>query len=200
MIHAIVIAIALLLGACTTTPPADPGNVIKTTKTDGTTTIENLSDYAAYLKQAAESKPLFEMTCPPTGCVMTSLKVNMPSDKSSLQAPPPPPDTASIVFMKGLFGLGHDVIGLGPWAFGSRVLMKAFDKANSSVTNTTTTTDSSNRSTNSDSSNRSTTNTTSTTTTTTNTTDSNNTTHTCTSGTAGGTTTGAGGNSGAPTC
>lgn len=192
--------IALALAGCSTVPTqaTDQGSVVKT-NADGSR-IENLSDYAIYAKIATESKPLFEMTCPPAGCVMLSLKVNAPQDKAALQAPAVP-EPASNVFVKQFFGLANNVLSFTPWYFGSKVLTKAFDVANASVTTTTTTTDNSNRSTNSDSSNRSTTNTTTTNTTTT--TNSNN--RTCTSGQAGtggqGTTTGgAGGSSGPTTC
>jgi hypothetical protein len=202
IIHAMLaFMLAFILAACQTTPTqaTDQGSVIKT-NSDGSK-IENLSDYALYAKIASESKPIFEMTCPPAGCVLTSLKVNAPQDKSALAAPVAP-ETASTVFVKGFFGLAHDVIGLGPWYFGSKVLTKAFDKANASVTTTNTSIDSSNRSVNSDSSNRSTT--TNTTTTTNTNTNSNNVTRTCTSGQAGnggGTTTGgAGGGTGSPSC
>lgn len=196
-------ALAFILGACNTVPTqaTDQGSVIKTSS-DGTK-IENLSDYALYAKTVTDSKPIFEMTCPPQGCVMLSLKVNAPNDKNSLTAPVVP-ESAGTMFIKGFFSLAHDVVGLGPWYFGSKVLTTAFDKANSSVTTTSTSIDNSNRSTNSDSSNRSTTtNTTTTNTTTTNTnTSSNN--RTCTSGQAGnggGTTTGgAGGSTGSPAC
>jgi hypothetical protein len=58
------------------TQATDQGSVIKT-NSDGSK-IENLSDYALYAKIASDSKPIFEMTCPPAGCVLTSLKVNAP--------------------------------------------------------------------------------------------------------------------------
>lgn len=192
--------IALILAGCESVPKqaTDQGSVVKT-EANGTK-IENLSDYAIYAKIATESKPLFEMTCPPTGCIMMSLKVNAPQDKGAIQAPAVP-ESVGNTFVKGLFGLANNALSFTPWYFGSKVLTKAFDSANASVT--TTTIDNSNRSTNSDSSNRSTTNTTNTTTTTTTTTNSNN--RNCNSGQAGtggqGTTTGgAGGASGPATC
>jgi hypothetical protein len=132
---------------------------------------------------------------------MLSLKVNAPNEKNSLQAPVAP-ETANTAFIKGFFGLAHDVIGLGPWYFGSKVLTTAFDKANASVTTTNTSIDNSNRST--DNSNRAviTTTTTDASNHAVTTTNSNN--RTCTSGTAGnggGTTTGGtGGSTGSPSC
>ncbi len=174
MQYAFVFLCAALLAACGTTATkpdiAETGSVIKTTaKQDGSTeTVENLSDYGMYLKRTAETKPLFEMTCPPQGCQFASLKVNAPADKTNVAPPPAPPETEGTAFIKGMFGLGHDIIGLGPWYFGGKVLMKAFDKANASVDNSnrsvTTNTDNSNRSvdnsnravtTNTDNSNRS---------------------------------------------
>lgn len=187
--------LSLFLAGCAGTPTqaTDQGSVVKT-NADGSK-VENLSDYAIYAKIATESKPMFEMTCPPQGCVIASLKVNAPMDKNALQAPQVP-ESASTVLVKGFFGLARDALSLGPWYFGSRVLTKAFEVANSSTT--TTWTDSSNRSTNTDASNRSVT----TTTTTTTTNNSNN--RTCNGGAAApggaGGTTGGNGNSGPTTC
>lgn len=158
-----------ILAGCAGAPTqaTDQGSIIQT-KPDGTK-VENLSDYALYARISTESKPLFEMTCPPAGCVMLSLKVNAPMDKGALAAPVVPESLGATV-TKGFFGLAHDVLGLGPWYFGGKVLSKAFDAASGKTTTTTTTSiDNSNRSTNSDSSNRAVT-----TTTTTNTDNSNN--------------------------
>lgn len=166
--------VALTLSACATTgsAPEEGTSVIKTvTRPDGSVEkVENLTDYAAYARQASsEAKPLFEMSCPETGCIIKSLKVNAPSDNKTAIAAPP--KTVGMAITEGFFSLGRDAIAIGvPWAMGAKVLNKAFDKANSwtdnsnhSVTNTDTSNrsvDNSNRSvtTNTDNSNRSTNN------------------------------------------
>jgi len=185
--------LALAVAGCASTP-TDEGSVIKTTKkTDGSVeTVENLSDYAAYAKTLTVSKPIFELTCPPQGCVFMSLTVNAPSDASKAA---PPPDSQNVVMTRGFFNLAERVItGWVPFYYGASVLNNALGKANSSVT-TTTNTDNSNRSV--DSSNRSINTTTTTTTTNTNT-NSNN--RNCSTGSAGNGGTGAGGAGGAAAC
>jgi hypothetical protein len=159
------VLLAFVLAGCNTLPTeaTEQGSITRTvTKKDGSTeTTANKSDYAAYLDKATESKPLFEMTCPETGCVIKTLKVNAPSDGSKLSAPVVA-ESAGVAITKGFFGLATAVIdraaGAVPFIAGAAVLNKAFDKANSSVTTITTNTDASNRSV--DNSNRSVTTTT----------------------------------------
>lgn len=132
----IIIAVmcAIMLSACNSLPnqATDQGSVVKTTTKDGVTeTIKNQSDYASYLERASESKPMFEMTCPPTGCVIMSLKVNAPVDPSKIAGPPSPPESLVAVVVKETFGTLRGAI---PYYAGMRVLTTAFDKANSSVT------------------------------------------------------------------
>lgn len=154
-------ALALALTACDSLPKqaTDEGSVIKTVKkVDGSVeTIENLSDYAIYAKRAGESKPMFEMTCPVQGCVLSSLKVNAPESGSKLAEPP---KTMGARIADGFFSLGNNILdkagGIAPWYFGAEVLKKGFDKANSSVDNSNRSVDNSNRSVNNDTSNRST--------------------------------------------
>lgn len=207
----LIAAALLVLPGCTTLPEgAEQGSVTKTVKkVDGSSeTITNESDYAVYLRKQGESKPLFEMTCPQTGCIISSLKVNAPGNDKGVA---PPPDSIGVTVTKGFFGLANGMLdraaSVVPWYFGAKVLTTAFDKANSSVTNidnsnrstdnsNRSTTDNSNRSTNTDNSNRSTDNS--------NRSVNNSNNRNCTSGPAGngaGTTTGgAGGPSGPATC
>lgn len=205
IIHVALIAlVSFILAGCPSVPVKDEGSVIRTeTKVDGTVvTTKNLSDYGAHAEAA--SQPIFEMTCPPTGCVMSSLKVRG-NGESKIGVPPAPPKSTTAALIDGFFGLANNIIGQTPWVAGTRVLTKAFEAASGkTITTVTTNTDNSNRSTNSDSSNRSTT----TTTTTTNTTDNsvnNSNNRNCqtgngASGGTGTTTGGAGGQSGPATC
>jgi hypothetical protein len=207
----LVTAALLVLPGCNTLPEgAEQGSVTKTVKKlDGSVeTITNESDYATFVRAKTDSKPLFEMTCPQTGCIISSLKVNSPDSNKNIA---PPPEGLGATVVKGFFGLANSAMdkaaGVAPWYFGADLLKKAFDKANSSVTNidnsnrstdnsNRSTTDNSNRSTNTDNSNRSTDNS--------NRSVNNSNNRNCTSGPAGngaGTTTGgAGGPSGPATC
>ena len=160
---------ALALAGCNTLPTeaTEQGSITRTvTKKDGSTeTTANKSDYAAYLDKVSESKPLFEMSCPATGCVIGTLKVNAPSDGSKIAAPVVP-ETAGVVFAKGFTGLLNNALdkaaGAVPFVAGWKVLDKAFDAA-SGKSITTNTTDNSSRTTINDSANRSSTITTTTT-------------------------------------
>jgi hypothetical protein len=88
---------AIVLAGCNTLPDqaTDHGSVVKTTvKQDGAReVIENKSDYAAYASAKLElaGKPLFKLTCPPSGCVLASLEVSAPGTGGELAAPAPPP-------------------------------------------------------------------------------------------------------------
>lgn len=155
----------------------------------GCTVAPKKSDYDLYVQASTTSRPqtkMFEFKCPATGCNFTEFVAYTPSDTGKELQPPPKQDHPAVEFGKFFVGTLKDLAMVGmPWYFGAKVLTKAFDKADSSITNTTTTT-------NTDSSNRSTNNTTNTTTTTTNTTEitnSQNTNRNCTSGTVTGTTT-----------
>lgn len=104
-IYAIAILAANFLAGCATAP-IEQGSIIQTKLADGSTRTENRSDFAAYAEAKRElaSKPLFEMTCPSTGCVLASLKVNNPGAGSDLAAPAPPPKVESplVGFMREL--------------------------------------------------------------------------------------------------
>lgn len=149
VVYAVLVAFAL--AGCNTLPSeaTAQGSLSRTiTKKDGSVeTTSNKSDYAAYLDKVGESKPIFEMSCPASGCVIASLKVNAPNSGGKV-APPSVPKSFATAFTDGLFGLGHDVLSQTPWIVGMKVLTKGFEVANSSV-------DNSNRSVVNDSSNRS---------------------------------------------
>lgn len=156
---------AFILAGCNTLPTeaTEQGSISRTVKkADGSTeTTSNKSDYAAYLDKVGESKPLFELSCPATGCIIGTLKVNAQGDSSKVAAPAAV-ESAGVVFAKGFTGLLSNIVdkaaGAVPFVAGWKVLDKAFDAASgkSSVYTTTTNTDSSNRSVVNDSSNRST--------------------------------------------
>jgi len=169
------LVVAILLSACESAPVVQKG--VTEERPDGTTITK--SDYALALEKATEQRPLFELTCPATGCVMASLKVYNPT-APAIPQPAPEPISWATMFTQELFSTARQ---FAPWIGGGYVLGKAFDVANRSVTTVNNITR--------DSGNQTTTNTstqTATTTTTTNTTNSNNTTRNCAGGAATGTT------------
>lgn len=113
IVAAIVVGLLALTG-CEHMPKAvEQGSVTKTEK-DGAK-IENLSDYAAYVKTKSElaNKPLFEMVCPAAGCVISSLKVNNPNAAGDIAAPAPPPKQES-AFVGVMREVKETVLGLQP--------------------------------------------------------------------------------------
>ncbi len=126
------IVLAILAG-CASAPVVQKGTTIE--QEEGKT-VTTKSDYAVYLEKASEQQPLFELTCPPAGCVLTGLKVHNPNQTT--YAPPAVEQSWGMAFTNGMFSLASDALRIGvPWIAGARVLEKAFDKANASVTTST---------------------------------------------------------------
>lgn len=184
---------ALLIAACTGPQVKNAGTVIDREMKDGKVVSESeqRSPYSEYLNKATEQKVAFEMTCPRTGCVLSTLKVYHAPSASGNIAAYVEPETAGVAFVKGTFDFGKAILGAGtsiaPWAVVARGF-SAMSALGSRPTDASvhTNIDTSNRSTtNVDASDRSTT---TTTTTTTNNTNSNNVTRTCSTSASVGTT------------
>lgn len=199
------------LSGCESVPKGiDHGSVVQTAK-DGTRT-ENLSDYAAFVaaKKDLATKPLFEMSCPATGCLVLSLKVNNPNGGGDIAAPAAPPkvestgvgiaremkETVGLLMPLGMVGLVGSTVSKVFNSFGNTTQALAA-KIQAPQPNVTTTNTASGGS----AIGGSATTTPTTTSTTTTNTNSGNTSLNCASGAAtGGTTTAQGAPSGAVTC
>ena len=134
MLRNLSLAMAIVvLAACSAAPQVQKGEVVES----GDGKVTTRSDYSVYLEKQTEQRPLFELTCPASGCVLSGLKVLNPNTPNI--APPIPEKGIGMAIVEGGFSLLGDAIKVGvPWAAGAHVLGKAFDKANSSTTNTTT--------------------------------------------------------------
>lgn len=135
--------LVITLTACNTLPKdaTEQGSVVRTvTKGDSTETIKNQSDYASYLEVATQSKPMFEMTCPPQGCVILSLKVNAPVNASAIAAPSQPMNPWVAIWDRTL-GTAER---LGPWGAAFGIAREGFKAASQPVTTTIVTRDSNN--------------------------------------------------------
>lgn len=110
--------VAIGLAACESAPKeaTEQGSVIHT-KADGSK-VENRSDYADYanVKLKLAERPLFEMTCPPQGCVVASLKVNNPTSGADI-LPPVKPAPEPSGFDKAL-AVADRLLGYGVQAYG----------------------------------------------------------------------------------
>lgn len=179
IIHVVLVSAAFLLSGCfgTAATKADENtSVVKTvTKPTGETEVtEQLTDYAIYAKSVGTKQPLFDMSCPDSGCVMKSLKVYAPDSGGKLAGPPKGIGTT---LAEGVVNIVDKTIdkaaGAVPFVAAWKVLDKAFDAASGKTittnidssnrsstdnSNRSTTTDTSNRSTTTDNSNRSTNN------------------------------------------
>lgn len=114
---------AVMVAGCNLIPKeaTEHGSVIQT-KADGSK-IENRSDYAEYAqgKITLASRPLFEMTCPATGCIVMSLKVNAPGQGSDIAPPAAPPkeENAIVGTVRELKEFG---LGAAPYLLGHSVV------------------------------------------------------------------------------
>lgn len=134
MLRVILSAVFVIVAGCSAAPVVQKGTTIE--QEEGKT-VTTKSDYAVYLEKASEQRPLFELTCPAAGCVLTGLKVHNPNQTT--YAPPAVEQSWGMAFTNGMFSLASDALRIGvPWIAGARVLEKAFDKANASITTTTT--------------------------------------------------------------
>lgn len=135
-IKSILFMLAALAAGCSSVPEVatEQGSVVKTTTGgDGRKEVlENKSDYAVYVEArlSAMARPLFEMTCPATGCVIASLKVGHPGGGGAeLSAPVPvqPPAHPVVGFMREV---KETLLGLMPVAMAATTghyVSKVFD-------------------------------------------------------------------------
>lgn len=129
----IIAGVVMIVAGCSAAPVVQKGVTIENEKGE----VVTKSDYSLYLEKASEQRPLFEINCPASGCVLTGLKVFNPNSVN--YQPPAVEQTWGMAFTNGMFGLASEALRIGvPWIAGARVLEKAFDKANASVTTTTT--------------------------------------------------------------
>ena len=111
---ALVALAAITLTGCASTGMSEAGEVA----------------YYEAQREAAKQRPLFEMECPASGCVVSSLKVNNPNQNSVDSAPVHTPWA----------DLGQSFIGaavsVAPWAAVSNIAVQGIKSANGATTNT----------------------------------------------------------------